>query len=123
MGRDSVCLCFPEWQGQCCDQPDCSCHNADDQDCSGNGVCRQALGDSNSSCICSEGWTGRCCDARIPVTRAGDPHLSTVDGRVISYYIIYMYNLFLYLQDENLIILELGSFGTAEAKRMTLVCR
>ncbi|XP_062500732.1 uncharacterized protein LOC134177969, partial [Corticium candelabrum] len=86
VGRDSFCFCFPGWQGQCCDQPDCSCHNSNYRDCSGNGVCRAAIADNNPSCTCSQGWRGPCCDSRIPVRRSGDPHLSTADGLEFDYF-------------------------------------
>ena len=127
VGRDSFCLCFPGWQGQCCDQPDCSCHNSNYQDCSGNGVCRAAIADNNPTCSCSQGWRGSCCENRIPVRRSGDPHLSTADGTVIKHHLLHHSHItlikFFYSQDLNLIILELENSGTAEARRMTLVYR
>ena len=79
-GKDSFCLCFPGWQGTCCDQPDCGCQGEGLQDCSGRGVCVTRFGESQPQCSCQPRWLGQCCDRRERVRRSGDPHLTTVDG-------------------------------------------
>ena len=50
--------------------------------CSGNGAA-VALPDCGSRCFCSVRWTGTCCETRRPWRNWGDPHLETLDGKLL----------------------------------------